>query len=442
MAELNIISVGFLVVYVLQIILSVWLERLNVRHLKQEAHTIPESLQGFIDPDKLASINAYTADNSRLFLIRKLFMDLAILALVVSGILWTVDRSVPGLEWNYILRGICFFTVVGGGLFVLGLPFDYYQTFVIEENYGFNRSDVKTWALDHAKSVLVSLVLLVLLLTPVFWTIRTFPDSWWIWGFAIVSVIQLILVVLYPMVIAPLFNTFTPLENQDLARETEALAVKAGMGTSGVYQMDAGRRSTHSNAYLTGLGKTKRIVLFDTLLASNTPDEILAVLAHEIGHWKLRHILKLYLFSQVVMLGGFFLTYHMMNWDLMYRTFGITTAQPYAALFIIGLFWSKIGYFTAPLQLGISRRFEAEADRFAVALQQTAEPLCLALKKLAGHNLSNVNPHPLYVRFRYSHPPIPQRLSLLEQLADAREAESSIHGNEPHAQAEIMNPDS
>jgi STE24 endopeptidase len=191
------------------------------------------------------------------------------------------------------------------------------------------------------------------------------------------------------------------------------LAEKVGMKTSGIFQMDAGRRSAHSNAYFTGLGKTKRIVLFDTLLNAHTHDEILGVLAHEMGHFKLKHVIWSYLFSQVGIFAGLYATYLLMNWNLLYDTFGLNPEHSYLALFIVGVFWQKAGFFLRPVFTALSRRFERQADAFAVDLMKNPASLATALKKMASHNLSNLNPHPFYVWFYYSHPPMVERVTRL-----------------------------
>ncbi len=418
MIELTIVSITFAGTYLLQSVLCVLMEVINVRHLKRSADKIPDSLAGVIDPKKLASINTYTADKSHLYLIRKVLLDVILLVLIVSGVFWQFNDGLVVWESNYYLGGMVFFLTVGCIFFVLDLPFDYYHTFVLEEKYGFNRSDLKTWVFDHVKGLVLSGVVLVGLLVPVLWVIRTSPNYWWFWAFAIVSTVQLTVMVLYPVLIAPIFNKFQPLEDKDLSVKTVSLLERVGLKAGGVYQMDAARRSTHSNAYFSGIGRTKRIVLFDTLLASHTHDEILAVLAHEIGHSRLGHVIKSYAYSQIVLLGGFFLTHTIMNWDLLYQSFGFPASKSYFALFILGVFWQRLSYLLSPFYSGISRRFERQADVFAAELQHTAGPLSDALKKMASHNLQNLNPHSLYVLFNYSHPPIPERLSLLKKWTE------------------------
>jgi len=413
MVEFSFISVGFVAVFLLQTLASACLELLNSAHLVSLRANVPPPLRDVVDADKLVRMSQYSLDNSRLFLIGKISQDAIICGFIVSGMLtrwaqWFYTQG-PG----YVAAGVFFFLAVGVALLVLGLPFNYYRTFVIEEKYGFNRSDLRTWALDQVKGALLSAGVLVVVLAPLLWTVEQLPGSWWFWGFVIVSLFELVLIVLYPVLIAPIFNKFEPLADEALAAQVTSLINRAGMKPREVFQMDAGRRSAHSNAYFTGLGKTRRIVLFDTLISSHTHEEILAVLAHEIGHSRLRHIVKFQALSLVFTLAGFYATFLLMNWEMLYSTFHLNHSESYAVLLIVGIFWQRIGYFAHPLLAGLSRSFERAADMYAVHLTGSGRPLAEALKKMAVLNLANLNPHPFYVWFNYSHPPIPERIELL-----------------------------
>jgi STE24 endopeptidase len=409
----NVVSVVFVAIYLLQLVFSVWMERLNRIQRQRQGNDPPEPFQGFIDREKLARINDYSTENSRVFVIQKVFLDTTLLVLIVGGFLTSFDFLSVSSDGSFVAAGLAFFVLLGAVFFILELPFSYYDTFVIEEKYGFNKSDLRTWVLDHLKAASLSMVILMFLLGPLLWTTRVFPNYWWFWGFVIISMVQFLIMVLYPVLIAPLFNTFEPLEDRELAEKVRQLAEEVGIKTSGIFQMDAGRRSTHSNAYFTGLGKTKRIVLFDTLIQSHTHDEILGVLAHEVGHFKLKHVIWSYLFSQVGIFSGLYVTYLLMNWDALYAAFGFNPERSYLALFIAGVFWQKAGFFLRPFFAGLSRHFERQADTFAVRLTKNPEPLAVALKKMVGHNLSNLNPHPFYVWFYYSHPPMVERVMRL-----------------------------
>jgi STE24 endopeptidase len=246
--------------------------------------------------------------------------------------------------------------------------------------------------------------------------------NWWLWAWVLVGLVELLILWLYPVLIAPLFNKFEPIEDKELEREIHALMGKVGLRPKGVFRMDASKRSKHTNAYFTGIGKSKRIVLFDTLLASHSGEEILAVLAHEIGHWKKKHVLKQLLLAETLSLLGFFLLAQLIHWPLLYHTFGFAEPIPYVGLFLIGALFGPLGYFAQPVASAISRKFEREADDFSLALMQKAEPMANALKRLAVDNLANLFPHPFYAWFYYSHPPLVERISRLKTVSPSGQA--------------------
>ncbi len=226
---------------------------------------------------------------------------------------------------------------------------------------------------------------------------------------------ELLMIWLFPVVIAPLFNKFEPVEDEALKSLIRTLMERAGLGIKGVFKMDASKRSKHTNAYFTGIGKIKRIVLFDTLLGTHTGDEILAILAHEVGHWKKKHVLKQLIFWEVLSLVFFYVVAKGLNWPMLYQTFGLRERLPYVGLLLLGTILSPLGYFAQPLESAISRRFEREADDFVLELMETPDPMSNALKRLAADNLDNLTPHPLYAWFYYSHPPLAQRIARLSQ---------------------------
>jgi STE24 endopeptidase len=224
----------------------------------------------------------------------------------------------------------------------------------------------------------------------------------------------LLMTVLYPTVIAPIFNKFTPIADPELIFRIEGLAKMEGLEIRGIYQMDATKRSRHTNAYFSGLGKAKRIVLFDSLIQSHDVDEIMAVLAHEIGHLKKNHIKKQLALSSVVSVLLFYLASKMITWDLMFESFGFSIMPAYAGLFLVGIMWEPVSFFLGPAGMALSRRFEREADLYSLRIINDSGPLVRALKKIAKDNLSNLQPHPLYVWLNYSHPPLLERIRDLE----------------------------
>ena len=231
--------------------------------------------------------------------------------------------------------------------------------------------------------------------------------------------------------IAPLFNKFEPVRDEALAGKIQALMAENGIRVKKILQMDAGVRSRHTNAYFTGIGKTKQIVLFDTLLASHTQEEILAVLAHEAGHFRRKHVLKQLAIFEAFFLVAFYLTSLLIEWPPLYAAFGFSAPVTYAGLFLAGIVWQKAGFFLQPVYMAISRHFERQADIFAVNMIGTSAPMTTALRRLAADNLSNLNPHPLYVRFHYSHPPITERVSILEKAGKEFERAGSARPERP-----------
>jgi STE24 endopeptidase len=411
----NWLLTAFLFVYLLQLSFSLGMEKLNRDHLKVEGRQVPLVFEEVIDEGKLVQSTSYTLEKSRFASIHGAMSALVVLAILLSGFLPLIEGLSSHWQFPFLLAGLFFFVIPGLIDFFFDLPFDYYQTFVIEEKYGFNRSTRKVWIMDQVKAGLVSLILFGLVFSLILWMIRLSPRHWWLWGFLILSAIQVLLTVLYPVLIAPIFNKFVPLQDQELALKITALMEKAGFKIKGIFQMDAGKRSRHTNAYFTGLGRTKRIVLYDTLIQSHPREEILAVLAHEIGHYKGRHIVKQLLLSEIFLVIGLFLTYRWLDWPLLYSTFGFDQPRAYVGLFLLGLFWQKAGFFLAPFYMALSRRFERQADRFALVLLNSPKAMVEGLKRLAADNLSNLFPHPFYVWFHYSHPPLLSRIALLEK---------------------------
>jgi STE24 endopeptidase len=415
MLKFNYVLAVFLAVILFQVVLETWIDVMNMKHLKREGGLVPPSFESFVDGTRLADITSYTLAKSHLGLSEGLVSEAALLLMILCGFMTALERSLTAWGIPYIISGLIFFFAPGLVLTLIELPFDYIRAFVIEEQFGFNRSTLNIWVTDQLKSGLLSVALFALLLSLVLWTIDYTPRFWWLWGSLLVSCVHLVLVLLYPVCIAPLFNRFEPVRDEPLAVRITKLVEENGIKVKNVLQMNAGLRSRHTNAYFTGLGNTKQIVLFDTLLESHSHDEILAVLAHEIGHFKKKHVVKQLLLFEAATWVGFYLTYLLLEWPLLTSTFGFDSPRPYIGLFLLGIFWQKAGFFLKPAAMALSRRFEREADLFAAGLLKTAGPLASALKKMAADNLSNLNPHPLYVRFHYSHPPLVERAALLEK---------------------------
>jgi STE24 endopeptidase len=431
MIQANPLLIAFVSIYVLQCLTDLWLERINLRHMEKCRGFIPETFEGFIDAVKLSSIRSYTLAKNRLAIYQGLLGEAMLLAYMLSGFMACLQESLVNRGLRFALAGCLFFLLPGFLLYTVSLPFDYYRTFLIEERFGFNRSTAALWATDHLKGVLLTVFMFGCILMVVLWLIRLSPNLWWFWAFIIVSLVQILLTVLYPKVIAPLFNKFEPVKDELLAASIRELMERNGFRVKNVFQMNAGLRSRHTNAYFTGLGKTKQIVLFDTLIEAHPHEEILAILAHEVGHFRRKHILKQLLLFEGVLLVGFYATSLLLDWPLLYSTFGVAGPQSYAGLFVIGVFWQKAGFFLQPVFAALSRRFEREADGFAVHLMEDPWSLATALKRTAADNLSNLSPHPLYVWFNYSHPPLVERIERLQKSnLHAQNVDGSLRSKE------------
>jgi len=411
----------FIVLFAGRIICRYVLQRLNIRHLQHHGKEVPSVFQGMLDEGTLAKMADYTIDNNRLASRENLVND----AVEFLGIFLVVPLLVGVLvtwEIHFIFQALIFFGVLAAAGGVTGLPFDLYHTFVLEKRYGFSTITWRLWLTDFIKSLILSSVLMGILVSALMAFILYLPTSWWFAAWLFFTAFEVLLLWLYPVVIAPLFNKYEPVQDEKLAGRITALLAKVGLKTQGIYQVDEGKRSRHTNAYFTGIGKTKRIVLFDTLIASHSPEEILAVLAHEIGHWKKKHILKQLIFMIILSFLVLYIAYQLISSPVLYNTFGVPQTALYAGLFLLSIYGSCIGFFASPAGAAIMRRYEREADRIAVELTGTSEYMVAALKRLAKDNLTNLHPHPLYVWFYYSHPPLPERIAALQSGSTKKEA--------------------
>jgi STE24 endopeptidase len=421
MVQFNLLLSAYLAFFILRSLTQLLLNRLNVSFLRKHGGEVPDVFQEVIDREKLKKISAYTIDSANFGILSTLASQVFFLLLLLSGFLPWLVQAIQFQGWGEIVPALIFFALLSVIIHLFQVPFDLYDTFVIENRYGFNTKTLKLWVMDLLKSLALSAILGGLLLW-LFLSLAIHGGTlWWLWAWVLVGAFELLMIWLYPVILAPLFNKFIPVENQELTRRIEALMQKAGLRSKGVFQMDASKRSRHTNAYFTGLGKSKRIVLFDTLVVSHTPEEIEAVLAHEIGHWKKKHVLKQLIFMEVLSLVGFFLLAKLLPWAVIYQTFGFPGPILYVGLLLIGVLFSPLGYFAQPLGAALSRKFEKEADDYALALVASGEPLIQAFKRLAADNLANLVPHPLYAWFYYSHPPLVERILRLKKDAESPE---------------------
>jgi len=400
--------------FVLVTAFTYWLRHINLRHLTLYGKAVPEGFEGSIDEDKLRTSTAYTLDSSRLGLWESLFDNGLLILFLFGGLIALYDHFVRDLGTGFIASAVLYFLLLTWAQALLGIPFDLYGTFRIEARYGFNTTTPRLWLMDFFKSQAIGVLLLTFLISVAFRLIQWNPLHWWVWVWAFMALFSLFMMFISPYVIEPLFNKFEPVTEEGLEAEIRAMMEKAGLKVGRVMQMDASRRSRHSNAYFTGIGKVKRIVLFDTLIRQMSHGEIVAVLAHEIGHWKKGHIWKRLLTAEVLALGGAWLSFQLLTWPGLPGLMGLPVDLSFPSrMVILGFIGSLVMFPLTPLSAWRSRCHEREADRFATDLTGRPQDLASALVKMSVENLSNLFPHPFYAAFYYSHPPAVERVRSL-----------------------------
>jgi STE24 endopeptidase len=402
-----------LTVYLLVLACRLWLRHLNLQHLKEHGHEVPAGFEGIVNRELLARTSAYTLATSRVGLIESLFSSLLLLLFLFGGLLEWYDDLILGVTTSFIGQGCLFVLGLLLAQTLLDIPFSLYRTFVIEERFQFNASTPKLWITDLLKSLAIGVILLSLLTAGSLALVQASPNLWWLWVWGLFALITLLLMYLSPVLIEPLFFKFQPLQDQALAERVKDVMKQAGLQVERVQQVDASRRSKHSNAYFTGIGRVKRIVLFDTLLEQMSDDEILGVLAHEAGHWKLGHIWKRLLSMELVSLVVCWSFWLVLSWDGLSGWFGLVELSFLGKVLLVGFLASLVSFPLTPISSLRSRRHEWQADQFARNLTGEPEPLASALVKLCKENLSNLHPHPFYAWFYYSHPPVVERIARL-----------------------------
>ncbi len=410
---------ALIIFYVVILAFRYWLLSLNLAYLKAHGQSIPPEFSDVIDPERLRKITTYTVENSRAGIVESLFGNVIMFFFLFGGFLGIYDRWISSLSGSLIIEGLFFFLFLLYAETFLDIPFSLYKNFKIENKYGFNTMTFRLWLTDFIKTILLSSVLGCIVVGVALAIVSASPHWWWLWVWAFFLVFGIFIMYLAPYVIEPLFFKFGPVKAEGLEEKVRKLMERAGLKVSSVFQVDASRRSRHSNAYFTGIGKVKRIVLFDTLIEQMSQDEILAVLAHEVGHWKKRHVLKSIVLTEALAFCGLFLGFHLVSWNGLPQLVHLSAASFYARVVVTGFIGSLVMFPLTPLFSFISRRNENEADRFASDLTGQPEALASALIKLSSENLSNLHPHPFYAKFYYSHPPVPERIRRL-RIADGK----------------------
>ncbi len=408
----------FLFFFLLEYAVETALLVTNLRHVARVGAQVPAPLAGWVSEETARRSRDYTLAGGRFALLSGTLGSLFTLAILFSGALpWLDGRlAAMGLEGGH--RFVAFLAALAAAYGLFGLPFSLWRTFVIEDRFGFNRATWKVWLADRAKGLALALALGV----PLGYATHAFMARtgrfWWLWLFGFLAAVQVVMLWLYPALIAPLFNKFSPLPQGELRARLETVASEAGFRNRGLYVMDASKRSAHSNAMFMGLVRP-RIVLFDTLVEHMTADEAAAVLAHEVGHFKERHVQKRLLWGLVSSLAGLWVLSLLAAWPALFQAFGFAAPSWHAALALFALGSGAFTFFLTPLGSWLSRRHEYQADRFSVRLARAPLALESALVKLNGENLANLHPHPWYSRWHYTHPTLLERLRAIEAMAKA-----------------------
>jgi STE24 endopeptidase len=385
------------------------LNALNASEVRRHAAGPPPAVAAILDQATYVKAVDYTLAKLRLGSLEEIYEAAVLAAVVFSGLLpWLYapfQTWAPARAWS----GALFLLAVGALLSLPSLPFDWWGQFRLEQRFGFNQSTLRLWVTDKLKGLLLLLLIGFPLLWALLGLVRGTGDLWWLWGFALLFGFQLVMIVLYPKLILPLFNKLTPLAEGDLRTRLLALADRTGFRAQTIQVMNGSKRSAHSNAFFTGFGRFRRIVLYDTLVAQLAQPELEAVLAHEIGHYKRGHILKMLAVSAMLQLGGFALIAWLARSAWFNAAFGFSPGELAPTFLLFGLLSGLATFWFSPLLNLVSRRHEYEADAFARNAVGGAASVVAALRKLAQKNLSNLTPHPLYSGFHYSHPTLMER---------------------------------
>jgi len=413
---MNTILIAFISLLILKYATSTLLDVLNLGYVKRQSAAVPKGFSDFIDLPTYQKSIEYTEAKTRFGLVSNFYDSIILAVVVLSGL----------LPWLYTSLSATFGFGIWGQTLVLfliavilglpGMPFEWWSTFRIEERFGFNKSTQKLWVVDKVKGFMLGFGIGYPLLALLIFLVTSAGDLWWVWGFTVFFLFQLVMVVAYPMFIMPLFNKMEPMAAGELKDRLFALAERTGFKAQTILVIDGSKRSGHSNAFFAGFGRFRRIVLYDTLIEQMSHEELEAVLAHEIGHYKMGHIPKMILLSGITTFAMFALLGWLAGGTWLAEAFHFSTAvaeQFVPVLLLFMLLSGLLTFWLSPFSSLWSRKHEYEVDAFARDAMDSSEPLIRALRKLHKENLSNLTPHPIYSRFYYSHPTLLERESSL-----------------------------
>lgn len=392
-------------ILILSFIIDQGLDYLNA---KRYSHPIPEELNDVYNSEEYRKSQQYNKERYKFGVLTSTVSLIITLAFFFFDGFAFVDNIARSISDNEILIGLVFFGIILFGSDILMTPFSYYSTFVIEEKYGFNKTSIKTFITDKLKGWLVTALLGGAILAAIIWFYQQTNDNFWLYAWGIVTIFSVFLNFFYARLIVPLFNKQTPLESGDLRSEIETYAANVGFNLDKIFVIDGSKRSTKANAYFSGFGREKRVTLYDTLINDLETDEIVAVLAHEVGHYKRNHIIINLIISVLVTGFTFWLLSLFIGNPLLSKALNVSASSFHIGLIAFGILYSPISEITGLIMNYLSRKFEYQADNYAKETYK-AEPLISGLKKLSKNSLSNLTPHPWYVFMHYSHPTLLQR---------------------------------
>jgi STE24 endopeptidase len=410
---MNIYAIIILTTLIVGFALDVIADIMNVRNLSQE---MPEEFKDIYDGKTYAKSQEYTRVNTVFGIITTTFDLLLLLAFWFAGGFDWLDNIIRQYFTSEISRGLAYIGILVFANSLINLPFNIYSTFVIEEKFGFNRTSVKTFVTDLIKATTLSAIIGLPVLTLIIYIIQNAGDWAFVAAWLFAVLVSLILTYIAPTILLPIFNKFKPLEDGELKTAIFAFAQKVKFPLTNIFVMDGSKRSSKSNAFFTGFGKNKRIALFDTLIEKHTVKELVAVLAHEIGHYKKKHILYGSILQYLRMGFLFLLMMFFIKEKGLFDAFYMDNMSIYAGLIFFGMLYSPIDTLLSIAMNISSRKHEYEADKFAAENLESGKDLIAGLKKLSKDNLSNLTPHPFYVFLNYSHPPVLQRIKAINEI--------------------------
>lgn len=404
----------FLALLIITTGVQLWLSLRNAKHVAQHRSAVPEEFADKITLEEHQKAADYTRTKGSFGRFNLILGAVVLLLWTLGGGLEILDNAIRSFSWGPLTTGVA--VIIGFSLIssIIDIPTSLYSTFVIEEKFGFNKSTIKVFIIDMLKGAALSVVIGIPLIMLVLWLMESAGSLWWLYAWAALTAFSILMMWAFPKFIAPIFNKFKPLEEGEVLNRITTLLERTGFNSDGVFVMDGSKRSSHGNAYFTGFGKTKRIVFFDTLLKHLTPTQVEAVLAHELGHFKHKHVLKGMIVSMTMTLVGFAVLAWLMQQQWFYNALGVSQSSTYMALVLFILVSPAFTFFIGPIMSRWSRKHEFEADSFAAQQSDSAE-LISALVGLYKKNAGTLTPDPLYSAFYDSHPPASIRIAHLKQ---------------------------